>query len=304
MGKPQTVSYPGNKPKPPPQLQPAAAIAPPVIAAPAGPPKISATISSSGSGISSRPVLPPTPVPYASSPSSLVAAAVANPLTSAEVKPLSDLLQQMRKQNHFEVLNISKEADNSQVKIAYFKLAKIYHPDTVPGGTAEVIVKLKADIFARVGDAHRTLTDPKLRADYVAELAAGGTGEKVDISKILAAEELFQKGTILVKARKFTEAVKMLTDAINASDVEAEYYAWRGWAKFFLYPDKKEGQVEAMKDIAICLKKNPNVAVVYYFQGFMAKVLGDLASAKTNFAKTVQLDPRHIDAQRELRMMK
>jgi len=306
IAKPQTVSYPGHKPKPP-QLQPAAApVAPQVIVAPAGPPKISATIASSGSGIAARPLAPtPAPAPYVALSSSVViAAAAANPVIGAEVKQLTELRDLMRKQNHFEVLAVAKEAENSLIKIAYFKLAKVYHPDTAPEGTPEAIAKLKADIFARVGDAHRTLTDAKLKTEYIAELAAGGTGEKVDISKILAAEELFQKGTILVKARKFSEAVKMLTDAINASDVEAEYYAWRGWAKFFLYPDKKAGQVEAMKDIAICLKKNPNVATVYYFQGFMAKVLGDLASAKANFAKTVQLDPRHIDAQRELRMMK
>ena len=59
-----------------------------------------------------------------------------------------------------------------------------------------------------------------------------------------------------------------------------------------------------MKDIAVCLKKSPNVAMAYYAQGFMAKVLGDLVTAKAHFTKTVQLDPKNIDAQRELRMTK
>ncbi len=282
MNKPQTVTYPTTKPKPvpPPVMHPsagaAAAQAGPVLVP--GPPKISATMVGA-------------PVPQAAA-------------SPAVVKQLTDTLEAMRTQNYFEVLSIAKDVDPGNVKVAYFKLAKLYHPDTIPHGTPVVIVKLKADIFARVADAYRTISDAKLRAEYAAELAAGGTGEKVDIAKILAAEEFFQKGTILVKARKFTEAVKLFTEAINASDVEAEYYAWRGWAKFFLYADKAEGRVEALKDISICAKKNPNIAAMYYFQGYMAKVLGDLASAKTNFTRTVQLDPRHIDAQRELRMMK
>ena len=108
----------------------------------------------------------------------------------------------------------------------------------------------------------------------------------------------------MVKARKFPEAVKMLDDAIKANAEEGEFYAYRGYAKFFLNPDKKVSHVEAMKDINVCLRKNPRCASVHYFQGSMCKLLGDLPAAKRHFTDTVRFDPNHIDAQRELRLMK
>ena len=218
-----------------------------------------------------------------------------------DVKDLVALLEKMKGQTHFEVLGVAKEADATAVKIAYFKLAKNHHPDTVPPGAPAEFAKAKADVFARIGEANRVLSDTRLRAEYMEDIKGGGTGEKVDISRFLQAEECFVKGQILVKARKFPEAIKMLDDAIAGNADEGEFYAYRGFARFFTFTDKKEGYAAAMKDISICLQKNPNVASVYYFQGFMQKVLGELANAKANFQKCVKLDPRHIDAQRELR---
>jgi hypothetical protein len=42
----------------------------------------------------------------------------------------------------------------------------------------------------------------------------------------------------------------------------------------------------------------------FYFQGVIAKLMGELAQAKQFFQKCLQLQPEHLDAQRELRAMK
>lgn len=222
----------------------------------------------------------------------------------AEVKKLLDLSSKMKPQNHFEVLGVSRDAKPGEVKIAYFKLAKDFHPDTVPPGAPEALSKAKADIFARIGEAHRTLSDERLRAEYVGELDAGGAGEKIDVSKFLQAEEFFQKGKLLVQARKFADALKMFDDSIALIPDDAEPYAWRGYARFFAATDKKAILPQALKDITDCTKRNPNIAQAQFFQGMIHKVLGDLVQAKKFFSQTVKLDPKHIDAQRELRLMK
>lgn len=295
-------------------------VVPPAAAVPAPPrPVIAPQVVAHAPTLVPGPPAPPTAPAYpapAVAPSRPIGTAAPGPSkmgfgapaasqnVDAEVKRLADVLAKMKTQNHFEVLSLTKDSPANAVKVAYFKLAKDYHPDTVPPGSPDSLAKAKADIFARVGDAHRTLSDENLRKEYLAELEAGGGGEKVDVGKFLQADEFFQKGKILMQARKYADAFKMFDDCINIMPDDAEVYAWRGYAKFFTFPDKKLGLVEAMKDITNCLKRNPNIVAAHFHQGMMHRILGDMPVAKKHFNATVKLDPKHIDAQRELRMMK
>jgi curved DNA-binding protein CbpA len=226
------------------------------------------------------------------------------PTVQLDLKQLSAKLDEINKQNYFEILGVRREDDAGPVKVAYFKAAKVFHPDTVPAGAAPEAGKLMADIFARVGEAYRTLSDPKLKATYISELDSGRQGEKVDVAKLLESEELFRRGTLLAKARKFTEAVKAFEDAIEANKEDGELFVWRGFAKFFLHEDKARGLQEATRDINLGLKVKPNSAQAYYFLGVISKLMGDVKTAKQHFSRCVQVDSKHLDAQRELRLMK
>ncbi len=116
------------------------------------------------------------------------------------------------------------------------------------------------------------------------------------------AEETFNKGTALVRARRFPEAVKSFDDAIAANSKEGEFYAWRGYARFFTLPDKKVAMVEALRDLNQSLKLNERCAPAHYFIGQLHKLTGDAATALKHFKRCVTLDPQHVDAQREIRI--
>jgi curved DNA-binding protein CbpA len=231
-----------------------------------------------------------------------MSAAPANAPGAEEIPALRQLATVMKQQNHFVRLGLTEQTNSSAVKIAYFRLAKLYHPDTLPPGAPEELEKLKAEVFGYIGDAYRTLSDDKSREQYIEELKAGGGGSEVDVNAILMAEDLFQKATIMVKARKYPEAVKMLNEAISLNAEEAEFYAWRGYARFLVAPDKKAAQPEAAREIQNAIKRNERCAPAHYFLGVIAKACGDAAGALKHFKKTVELQPDHIDAQREIRM--
>jgi curved DNA-binding protein CbpA len=250
------------------------------------------------------PQRPPPPVMKPAAPVVTAAPAAAPVTVAADTKQLQAQYEQMKKQNFFEVLGVKRDADANAVKIAYLKAARSYHPDTVAPGSPEALAKAKADIFALIGEANRTLSDAVLRADYVAELDAGGTGSKVDVEKILRAEEVFQKGRIMMQNRKYADGLKLFEEAVTCNADEAEFYAWRGYAKYLSATDRKASSTVAMKDLQHCISKNPNVATAYYFMGFIQKANGDEKNALANFKKTVSLDPKHIDAQREVRASK
>lgn len=60
------------------------------------------------------------------------------------------------KRDYYEVLGVSKTASDSEIKSAYRKLAKKYHPDMNPGDTeAEVKFKEASEAYAILSDAEK-----------------------------------------------------------------------------------------------------------------------------------------------------
>ena len=283
-------------PPPPPKAAPAAAAprkpAPPAPA-PAHPQPVRTLTPT---GLASMPqTVPPRIAPVAT------AARPPSPGFAVELRELHNRLERIRKENHFQVLGLPDTADTSSVKAAYFKLAKQFHPDTVPPEAPPELGRTKAEIFAAIGEANRMLADEASRARYKQALAEGGPAD-VDVQAVLQAEETFNKGTSLVRARRFPEAVKTFDDAIAANPREGEFYAWRGYARFFTLPDKKVAMVEAMRDLNQSLKLNERCAPAHYFIGQIHKLTGDAATALKHFKRCVTLDPQHVDAQREIRI--
>ena len=64
------------------------------------------------------------------------------------------------KRDYYEVLGVSKSADENTIKKAYRKLAKKYHPDTNAGDAGA------AEKFKEVTEAYTVLSDPERRRLY------------------------------------------------------------------------------------------------------------------------------------------
>ena len=65
-----------------------------------------------------------------------------------------------QKRDYYEVLGVSKDADDAALKKAYRVLAKKYHPDANPGD------KQAEAAFKEINEAYSVLSDPKKRAQY------------------------------------------------------------------------------------------------------------------------------------------
>lgn len=77
----------------------------------------------------------------------------------------------LSKKDYYEVLGISRDADENEIKKAYRRLAREYHPDVNPGdNNAE-------EKFKEINEAYEILSDPQKRSAYDQFGHAGVNGQ-------------------------------------------------------------------------------------------------------------------------------
>ncbi|GFR50867.1 hypothetical protein Agub_g13154, partial [Astrephomene gubernaculifera] len=63
--------------------------------------------------------------------------------------------------DYYKILGVSKDADENQLKKAYYKLAQKWHPDKNPNNAAAATEK-----FKEISEAYDVLSDPQKRTIY------------------------------------------------------------------------------------------------------------------------------------------
>ena len=97
----------------------------------------------------------------------------------------------MAKRDYYEVLGVNKSASEDELKKAYRKLARKYHPDVNRDNPKEAEEK-----FKEINEAYEVLSDANKRARYdqlghaAFEPGAGGPGVKGGMSKLIITRTL------------------------------------------------------------------------------------------------------------------
>jgi len=265
------------------------------VAKPAAPPKVAA------------PAGKPAPAAAKNGPAAAKAAPVATkgaPAAAPTLDALRAEAERVRDADHFQVLGITREADGSRIKTAYFQLARTFHPDAARDGEDQEARTLRATIFARVAAAWAALENDAARAAYTEELRTGG-GAQVDIGRIYQAEQAFEKVVGLAAGRAYAEALQKVNEAISLYDEEPEYHVWKAWLEFLLASEAKRRTQRSASEkvIEAALEKSPKCAAGWLFLGRMAKITTDLPAAERFWKRGLE-EVKDPEVERELRFLK
>ncbi|HKO53322.1 MAG TPA: DnaJ domain-containing protein [Polyangiaceae bacterium] len=202
--------------------------------------------------------------------------------------------------DYYELLGVALDATQPVIQAAFFQLAKKWHPDRLGPDLADVR-DLATKVFARMSEANQILGDPARRKEYdeLRKDGAGGAEEQEQVQRVLRAATAFQKAEVLMKRNNHVAALEEARKAVELDPSQADYIALLAWIESTLLNANLE---EILARIEKAQRLEPNNTRIRWYRGSILKRLGKSGRAMGDFRFIVENDPRHLDAQREIRL--
>jgi len=205
--------------------------------------------------------------------------------------------------DHFAALGVTRTASTDEVKKAYIELVKAWHPDRVPAGL-EDLKPLFAEVFARLDAARSTLTDPSLRLDYAGKLAKGVIGGGPAGFSGTAGEATLElrKAEALLKKNDVAGAEKHARRAVQLDPTNVELLAFVVTIQALDAGLSLERMRQLVAELDALVKRDDKCERAYVCRAQLRKRLDMPKEAAADFAKAAELNPRNLDAAREVRL--
>jgi tetratricopeptide (TPR) repeat protein len=219
------------------------------------------------------------------------------------LQQLEDLVARLGSISHFELFGVAENAPNDEVSTAYLRSMRQFHPDRLASLGLKEWTDKAARLVAQMNEAHAVLMDPRRRAEYVAN--RGAPPPAVESARaILAAEEVFQRGEVLLKKGDHGKALEAFSQAMKVNPLEPAYKAYWAWTRFDSPNAPKDRLArETLKILDEVLRERTRFPVAHYWTGLLYKCLGEHTNAENAFRNALAQDKNLLEAERELRLM-
>ncbi len=207
----------------------------------------------------------------------------------------SDLIEELREfhskvgsVDYWELLGVSKRASTEEIKNAYFRLSKKFHPDRFPKEDKE-IQAMASKVFREINTAYEVLSDPKKREEYHKSLVQEKPQKE---REFISPETRFKEGKVMYNKKRFKEAAYLFDLALRLDPDNPTYMYWKGVALSKLPGSEKEAE-EILLAFADRQPWDPKPFIVlanmYAQRGLKTKALSFVN-------KALALDPEHPTA--------
>ncbi len=199
----------------------------------------------------------------------------------------------------FTALSLGKGASIEAARASYFRLAKLWHPDRLPADLAPFRMEVER-VFECMTRAHRTLTDPDARREYLANGAV--TKLASDLPQKRPRAEVLREIELALTKREFRHAESAAQDLARADVDDADAHALAAWAMTLAGEASGETLRAAVQLLDRAVNRDRDCERALYYRGLLHKRLDNAAHAFRDFARVVALNPKHVDAHREIRI--
>jgi curved DNA-binding protein CbpA len=203
---------------------------------------------------------------------------------------------------YFDIMGVDRNVPPAKIKKIYFKMAKVFHPDSHPDLFKDELRSRVEALFTRISEAYDALTDTQKREAYIKQTFSKVSAEEMEkANRAVTAELEFQKAEVLLKRGAFAKAGEMLDQVVKLMPEEQEYRIYQAWA---MYKTEGPGRAQAARQIIEkALKERGNNKDGYFYLGMINRAEGRTDEAIKHFQKVIELDPYNTEAQRELRVL-
>jgi curved DNA-binding protein CbpA len=175
-------------------------------------------------------------------------------------------------ETHYELLHISHKATPAEIKLAYFGLAKRFHPDLFHKKTDAKTEARIQHAFTEIAHAYEVLREEETRKTYdfklrrlLQELEKLSPEErskpKVEQKTLTEASEIFEYGFNLLMDEEYEQALPYILRAVHLAPDMARYHAYYG--KLLSVDKNQRFKAEAEFQAAIKLEpENPTFRIM------------------------------------------
>jgi DnaJ-domain-containing protein 1 len=262
------------------------------------------------------PVAPPprAPAPPAApSPDPAQAEAARRTAVETRRREIEELHGGLRTRDHFEILGIPRASNADEVKEAYFRLARPYHPDAALDPSLEDLREKRSAVFIRLGEAYETLRSPTSRTRYETAfpprrgprrdspqtpVPSGSSTPDPQHEMQMAGLEL-PKAQRLMTEEKYWDAIQILEPAIPRMEATASRRARVLLARAYMKNPKWRHRAEEL--LGNVVREAPDSPEPYLVLGELYRGAQLRARAAAMYRKALQLSPRNEEALNALR---
>jgi tetratricopeptide (TPR) repeat protein len=180
-------------------------------------------------------------------------------------REIEEAWEGLESKNHFQVLGLTRQATAADVKGAYFRLARRFHPDVHHEASMEDMRDKLEAVFIRLGEAYEVLRDTAKRRDYEERLgrprppssgpAPAGTDTPDPEADVQARAERAEEAV-----RRAEELYKSASEAAEGARVRQKY--WEAIQLVEPIVEKLSGRIRLRGRLVLarCYLENPNWA--------------------------------------------